>query len=348
MVIKRSAGQEIRTLVADLDADHEVRRETAIARLAVIGTRAVDRLLALLGEPAVSPRAVVSALRALESIGDIRALAPTLALLESPNAEIGTAAVAVLRTFLRSKHGTSVLDRLVACGLDPARPDATRLAALDAVGDMGGRVITPVWERLRGDPSLAVRQRAARATGEVDPLAEIEAAAAGVLPDEPDALRALVEKTAATVPLATLHRLVDVVKSQERREPSPAMRAAWLSARGAVHLALACRESRVALYDLRDAIAGATAPLPRSFLAAMISIGDASSLEAIAAACARAIMAGATDWRAQLATAFRHVAERERIGPRHPVMKRIEAKWPAAADDLIGQRSRAGRSRRSQ
>ncbi len=342
MVIKRSAGQEIRALIADLAADDEMRREAAIARLAVIGTRAVDRLVALLTEPPVDARAAVSALRTLEPIGDTRALAPAVALLESGNAEIGAAAVAVLRTFLHTKHGTPVLDRLVACSLNPERPDAARLAALDALSDMGDRVVTPVWERLRDDPSVAVRQRAAKATGDVDPLAEIEAAAAGVLPDDPEALRALVARTAATAPLTTLHRLVDVVKTRAKTQRSAAMTAAWLSARGAVHLALAGRDSRVALYDLRETIAGAPGPLPGSFLAAVTSLGDAASLEAIAAAYARGVTAGATDWLEQLKTVFRAVAEREHVGPRHPVMKRIEAKWPAAAE-LIQKRRRTGR-----
>jgi hypothetical protein len=343
VVIKRSAGREIRVLIADLTADDEVRREAAIARLAVIGTRAVDRIVALLTGPPVSAGAAVSALRALESTGDVRALSPALALLESPDGDIGAAAVAVLRTFLHSGHGTDVLDRLVACGVDPRRPDATRLAALDAVAETGDRVTTPVWERLRDDPSLAVRQRAAKATGGIDPLVEIEAAAAGVLPDDPDALRALVEGTAATVPLTTLHRLVDLVKSRERKERSAATRAAWLSARGAVHLALAGRESRVALYDLRETIAGASGPLPGSFLAALTALGDAASLEAIAGAYARGVIAGATEWLEQLKPAFRTVAERERVGPRHPAMKRIEAKWPAAAAALIDRKTRTGR-----
>lgn len=331
MVIKRSAGQEIQALVADLDVDDEVRREAAIARLAVIGTRAVDRIVAILTVSAARPRTTVSALRALESVGDLRVLAPALALLESPNAEIGATAVAVLRTFLHSKHGTMVLDRLVACSLDRNRPDATRLAALDVLAEMGSRVVSPVWERLRDDQSLAVRQRAAKETGGLDPLAEIEAAAAGVLPDEPDRLRLLLQKTAATAPLSTLHRLIDIVKSREGKERSRAAKASWLAARGEVHLALADRESRVALYDLRDAFTAATGPLPPSFVAALNAIGDSASLEAIAAAYARAVIAGAADWTEQLAAAFHAVAARERIGPRHAIMKRIETKWPAAA-----------------
>jgi hypothetical protein len=340
VVIKRSAAEEIRALVADLDAQDDVRREAAIARLAVSGTRAVDRVVALLGHPSIAPRATVSALRILESIGDTRALPPALALLESPLGEVGAAAVGVLRTFLQTRHGTAVLDRLVACSLDPARPDATRLAALDALVEVGDRVVTPVWERLRDDASVAVRQRATKATGTLDPLAEIEAAATGALPDDPDALTALLGKTGATASLTSLHRLVDLLKAREAKERPGPTRTAWLSARGAVHLALADRQSRVALYDLLETVAGAAGPLPGSFLGALTSLGDAAALEAVAAAYSRSLIAGAPEWRDQLKGAFRAIAGRERVGARHAVMKRIEARWPAAAAELVEKKTR--------
>jgi hypothetical protein len=345
VVIKRSAGQETQALIAELHADDEVRREAAIARLAVIGTRAVDRLVAMLTSAPASDRATVAALRALEPIGDVRALAPALSLLDAPQPEIGAAAVGVARNFLRSRHAPEVLDRLVALALDADRPDAARLAALDALTETGSRVLTPIWERLREDQSPVVRQRAAKETGGVDPLAEMEAAAAGVVPDDPDALRLLVEKTSAIAPLATLHRLVEVVRSREAGTRAPGAKAAWQAARGAIHVALAGRGSRVALYDLRETLAGAAAPLPASFLAAATAVGDGATLEAIAAGYARAQIAGASEWLNQLKGAFRVIAERERVGGRHAIVKRIEAKWPAAAAQLIEKKARTGTRR---
>ncbi len=344
VVIKRSVARETQALVAELSADDEVRREAAIARLAVIGTRAVDRVIAALTAQTTT-RGMVAALRTLESIGDIRALAPASTLVESGDPDVGAAAVAVLRAFLHdSKTGTSVLDRLVATSLDLRRPDAVRLAALDAIAEMGSRVVIPVWERLRDDPSLAVQQRAAKATGGVEPLDELRAAAQGVLPDDPAALRALVEKTGASAPLATLHRLVEICGAHEHAERIADARAAWLSVRGTIHLALADRDSRVALYDLRDTIAEATAPLPASFVAALRAIGDGASLEALATAYTRAVAAGLGEWAEALQSAFRAVAEREQIGPRHAVSRRIQAKWPAAAEALIEKR--AGRRKK--
>jgi hypothetical protein len=346
VVIKRSASQETQALIAELNADDEIARETAIARLAVIGTRAVDRLVALLAAGTAGDRTMAAALRALESIGDARALAPALSLLDTPQPEVATAAVGVARAFLRSRHAADVLDHLVALALNAARPDAARLAALDALGDTGSRVLAPLWERLHEDRSVAVRQRAAKETGSVDPLSEIEAAAAGVVPDDADAVCVLVQKTAATAPLTTLHRLVEVLKSREATARTTAMKRGWLTARGAVHLALAGRDSRVALYDLRETLAAATSPLPAAFLAAVTAVGDAPTLEAIAAACARDLIAGAGLWLDELKHAFRAVAEREHVGERHAVIKRIESRWPDAAAHLVEKKAGSRASRR--
>ncbi|MGE5358717.1 MAG: HEAT repeat domain-containing protein [Bacteroidales bacterium] len=349
MVIKRSAGREIQALLNELREADEVRREAAIARLSVIGTRAVDRLIGLLGEPMASSDTKVAALRALESIGDARALPPAISLLAGTQADIALAAVGVLRTFMGSKHAGEVLESLIALALDAGRPESARLAALDAVGETGTQSLGPVWERLRDDPSLAVQRRAARETGETDPLAEIDAAAAGVLPTEAAALVALVGRAGGEAALPTLHRLLERVLAREQEERAADLRAEWLDARGAIHLALAARGSRVALYDLRDTVERASSPLPASFLAALATLGDVPSLDAVASAYVRAKerSGSATDqdsaanWRRQLAEVFDAVARREGVGRRHAAIKRIESKWPGAVDPLVSRLSRS-------
>ena len=73
MVIKASAASEVRTLVEALAGDDEVQREAAIARLAVIGARAVEKLTAAYaGTPDRVTRLAI--LRALEAIGDHRSV----------------------------------------------------------------------------------------------------------------------------------------------------------------------------------------------------------------------------------------------------------------------------------
>ena len=83
----------------------------------------------------------------------------------------------------------------------------------------------------------------------------------------------------------------------------------------------------MALYDLRESLSEASAPLPVSFLSAVHTIGDSSCLEALALAY---INAGEAEewWRQQLASAFRAVMAREKLTRRSAVVKKIVARWP--------------------
>jgi hypothetical protein len=64
--------------------------------------------------------------------------------------------------------------------------------------------------------------------------------------------------------------------------------------------------------------------LPVEFLAALSMVGDASCLEAIAAAHARA---SDSWWRDHLADTFQAIVGRERLTRRHAVIKKIEKRW---------------------
>jgi hypothetical protein len=127
--------------------------------------------------------------------------------------------------------------------------------------------------------------------------------------------------------------MIDAVRSREGVVENAAKRAQWQTVRGALHQALALRSSRVAVYDLREALEDARGPLPISFLAALHVVGDESCLEPLAAAYARTPAANAR-WKVQLAAAFRAIAQRERVTRRHAVLKRIIARWPEAAREL--------------
>jgi hypothetical protein len=106
------------------------------------------------------------------------------------------------------------------------------------------------------------------------------AAESGVL-DDAGALRHALSRSGETVSLPLLLRIVERVRQREASEPA-APREEWRLTRAAAHLSLANRGSRLALYDLRESLGAATAPLPVEFLAALSLIGDASCLEAIA------------------------------------------------------------------
>ena len=339
MVIKASAAREIGQLLEDLTSDRDVRREAAVARLTVIGPRAVERLVTTLETAA--PAGQAAALRALGAIGDARALEPALACLEAPDAAVAVAAAGVAGGFLRSPHEARVLERLTDLALDRARDRRVRLAALLALEELPADTLQPIRDELRTDPDPIL---AAHAAGESlpedtgDPVAALDAAAAGRLPRDPAVVRAWLQGAAATVPLSSIHRLIGALRDREAAEPAAASTADWLAVRAAAHELLGRRGSRVALYDLRETLEKAEGPLPREFMTAVAAIGDASCLEPLAAAYVRATAGGPAllaSWPGQLVDTFRAIVRRERVTRRHAAVKRIEARWPEAARTLF-------------
>jgi hypothetical protein len=267
----------------------------------------------------------IAVLRAMESIGDRRAAPIAITALQD-GGELAVAATGVLRSLLTASHtptATAALDVLVSTVLDRSVEQHVRLAAFESLRDVPGKV----RERL---------EAALRAEGEPASDAAWTDAAAGRLPDRPDVLIEALKTRGASTPLTTLQRLVDAVRAAEPGIASPQRRAEWRAFRGALHQALARRGSRIALYDLRETLDGATEPLPVAYLAALHVLGDASCLEPIAAAYSRA---NGRDgwWQRQLAAAFRAIATRERITKRHALMKRIQSRFPDATAALVAQ-----------
>lgn len=331
MAIRSSASQEVRRLVGDLTlegADADARREAAVARLAVIGTRAVRQLLEALAS-AASPVQQAAILRALDGIPDHRAIEPVRGLLlGAPDPDVRLAAARTSRALLALPQATPLLDTTTALALDRAQPDALRAAVIEALATLPPRTVKPLWERLKDDPSPAVRSLLTRAGAVVDdPVADLEDAADGWLPRDPGAVLQLVSRAAADAPLSTLHRIVERVRSKET-EAKKGKKRDWLSVRGAAHLALAKRNSRVALYDLREAVEQATEPLPADFLEALKLVGDQTALEPLAAAFVRSeSMADGEAWRRGVADAFRAIVAREGITRRSSALKRVGSRF---------------------
>ena len=330
MAIKASSSKQIDTLIAGLGAADAVAQETAVARLTVLGPRAVERLIAATASGDAGTRA--GAWRALEAIGDPRALEPALrALADTGLAEtVGVAAASVARSHLRGAHGASAVDRLATLLLDRTRPEAVRLAALRALRDLDAAAIAPILASLSGDPNVTIRTEAGLGDrgaprGPDDPAVVVARAADGRLPDDAAALRHALNLSGASTPLPSLLKVVERVREREEAEP-PATRDQWRLARAAAHVTIANRDSRIALYDLRESLEAAKGALPVEFLAALSRIGDASCVEAIAAAHAKAKDAW---WRQHLADAFRTIVAREKLTRRHAIMKKIERRWPA-------------------
>lgn len=349
MVIKASSGKEVESLLLDLKAGDDATRDGAVARLTLIGPRAVPRLVALARDERANGDARAAALRALDAIGDSRSLPVALDLAADPDASVAVAAVGVARGFLRGAQAVSSLDRLTGIALDRGQPSIVRIAALHALSDLDPATIQPVRTALEGDTDAAVAALVAR---DVKPAAPappggrslLARAAAGALPDDPSQLRTGLARAGTALPLTALHQIVEQIRRREQDDPG--RRAEWMAARAAAHLVLAQRASRVALYDLRETLDAATAPLAVEFLAALTLIGDASCLESIASAYARE-RAASTDgwWRRHLEDAFQAIVERHQLTKRHAVMRKIEKRSPDTFRSLYETQLTKGRAR---
>jgi len=334
VVIKASAASEIRQLIAALGGSDEVGREAAIARLAVIGARAVDGLHK--AYTAASDRETrVAVLRALESTGDGRTIVIARQAL-AEGGDVAVAAAAALHALLDSPHAptsTEALDVLVATALDRTADRTVRLAAFDALHGIPEGVRARVAEALQNDPDERLKTRAADASREFTTADEVwQDALEGRLPDSPGVLREAATTHAAAAALSALQKMIDACRLREGTVPRT-RRGEWQAVRGALHQALALRGSRIAVYDLRESVHDTKGHLPTSFLAALHVVGDQSCLEPLAGAYARADPADAW-WRAQLAAAFRAIARRERVTRRHVVVKRMAVRWPDAVREL--------------
>lgn len=338
MVIRSSSAREIEKLVAQLHDGSTVERDAAIARLTIIGARAVERLAPLAASDAhAGTRA--AALRALEGIDDPRALDAALGALGDPDAGVTIAAIGVAGKWVArdetsvgagfpglsnvegNRLGIRVLDALTAVALDREREAAVRLAALDALSELPVKVVQPILLQVRREMVASTAAGAdlpdsafASASGQVGPF------------HQPAAIREWLAAQGARAPLSALHRLIVRIREHERDEPSARRRQEWQIARAAAHAALARRGSRVALYDLRETFDGAQGPLPLDLLHAVTRLGDPSCLEPLA----RAWVAAAKEkwWRNQLAEAARAIVSREKFTARHAVVKRVRARFP--------------------
>jgi hypothetical protein len=322
VVIKASSSAEIRSLLDALAASDAVEREAAIARLAVIGSRAVDRLLAVYRGTS-DPDLQTAVLRALEPIADPRVLPMARDTLDR-GGDAAVVAARLLHAILRSSDeaaATKALDALVSAALNPAADRRVRVAAFEALAEMPDTVRSPVGRALGTDLGFAAETAAG-----ADDDALWADALDGRLPADPAQLREATAARAIAAPPGSLRKLIEAVRTAEAQAASP-RRMQWRALRGALHQALALRGSRIAAYDLRESLESTRDPLPASFLAAIHAVGDASFIDPLAAALSRA-SSNDVLWRHHLASTFRAVARREGLTRRHAVIKRAMAKWP--------------------
>jgi HEAT repeat protein len=355
MVIRISSARNIDRLLEDLTAGSAVAREAAIARLILVGGRAVDRLTRLAASTETPTAARLGALRALEGIGDVRALDSALQATSDADDSVAAAAINVARRHLAGAQGIAALDRLIAIALDSARHDEVRTTALRALRELEPATLQPVLDALANDPRQQVRDAVrhagagAAASHHGEATDWLEHPESSPLPDEPETVRRYVSIGGDSLSLAALHRLVETIHQREAATEGQ-QRREWMGTRATIHVALARRGSRLGIYDLREALESASDPLPVEFLAAVTMIGDASCLEPLAAAYVKTGRADATGsdwWRRHLSDAFQAIVAREGMTRRHALARKIEKRWPGRIQEFWparGPRSVRGQS----
>lgn len=300
MTTRSAAAGEVQRLVGQLCDPDPVVREAAVARLRILGSRAVLRLAPLVSNASAAVRA--AALKALEGIDDARVPRLALRALDDSSQEVRLAAMGALRPWILRDEGARIIEALVPLALDRDATSALRLAALDALSELPREVVQPVIDQTRVEP---------------------------VSPSDSDDPATVQQWLAAhaEAPLSELHALIARLREREQAETAAPRRREWLAARGAIHAVLARRRSRVALYDLREAFDAATAPLPLDFLTAAATLGDATCLEPLARAWSAAPAEDAW-WRARLAETAAALVRTHGLTGRHAAVKRVRTRWP--------------------
>ena len=320
-------------LIAELASTDALRRETAIARLSVIGSRAVTRLLTLAADESAPVHARLGALTALETIADPRACATARALATEPDVRVAVAAIGVLGALVLGDDAPAdrAFDRLTSLALDASIDSDRRVAACRALEGLPANVVAPILKTLSTESAAPVQAHATRAqAGATQPIDSITDEG---LPSDPAVMAAIVREEGPDARVTLLRDLVDRVRERERSITSTEVRAQWMAARGLLHQQLAARNSRLAVYDLRETLAASSDPLPVGFLAAAAAVGDLGCLEPLAASWVAAT--GDRWWRDHLAEAFAAIVKREKITRKHPLMKKLLERTPKAVD-LVG------------
>jgi len=309
-----SRSARTRELLGRLGSPSAAERDSAIAGLTLLGTRALLPLGAFL--PTASPAARLAAVEVLERVEDRGALPAILQLVRDPDERVALRAlevagerpdsrsIEVLGALLsapgplpRRKGAARALARLEAKGLvggleplaerllDDGEEPGLRVAILDGLltrePPLAPRTLRPLLKRLASssEPELAARARSTAGEAIEDRLAEDLTSPGLTAEAAARTTAALARRGAAAIPA--------LLKALDRLGPLGGRTdAASLRARGTLHEALAALGTRVALFDLREAIAAHPRAAMPSLLRAAARIGDASVVPALARAAA--------------------------------------------------------------
>src|SRR5688500_15557488 len=207
MAIRRSLSAEVAHLVSQLTSGDETARESAGARLSIIGPRAGAALAALAGRTDAAPTARAAALAALGGVGDRRASVVARELLRESHQTLVLAAIDVLRVTAhgRAREATSAFELLTEAALDRSRPARVRVAAVRALKEHPAGLVAPILEALAGDAEVDVVAEA----GSGEPRRTAIPAAGNAAPvDAPSGLGAAIDETVMLEDIDAVSRAV--------------------------------------------------------------------------------------------------------------------------------------------
>jgi hypothetical protein len=152
MAIRSSPTRDVARLLGELASGDALRRESAAARLIIIGAPVSARVAALASDLAASPDARQAALHTLAGIDPARAAAIAADAVGDPADGLSLEAIDVLAAVARgdTTASTAAFARLTGVAFDPRQPARRRLAVLSALRGLPAHLLTPIDNALAG------------------------------------------------------------------------------------------------------------------------------------------------------------------------------------------------------
>jgi HEAT repeat protein len=363
-----SAGRRIQELLGRLESTSAAERETAIARLTLLGPRTLPHLRDFLTRARKPGR--LAALEVLERLGEIGGQDAVLPLTQDADEDVARRAMEVAATLpdpraaeaLRTvaSSGSRSRRRAAALGLghlhrlgvveavapllgrllDGDEDEALRLEVLESLSSLDPRALLPALRALAKDRSPALVRAAAALPGRLagarspEPVASPEADIPTLLERLTSSHTSKVEVSATVEALvkgrspALLPLLGRRLEALGAQASAPGGEAVARS-KARLHLALGALGSRIALHDLREMLKARPLYAARDLLAAAEAVGDASLVPALAA-----IAADEPQLAPATAAAFLAIARREKLRRTSRVVKGLGTAHKAALEKL--------------
>jgi HEAT repeat protein len=360
-----SAGKRIKEWLRRLESPVPAERESAVARLTLLGPRTLPHLEEFLGEAHAAGR--LAALDLIERLGEARALPAVLGLTTSDDDQVARRALEVAAGFpepqtaralravlagapstrraaaaqaLGQLHRLGLVDAvepLLDLVLDAEEDEAIRLGALEALSSLDARALRPALLALGKDKSPVLVRAAAllggrRSAGKIaEPSSSAEADVSTLLArlTSPRTSPAEVETVVAALVERRSPALLALLGRRLTEIGGGAPTRATAQAKARIHLALAALGSRIALHDLRELLKARPVHAALDLLTAAGRAGDASLVPALAALAAdEPLLAEAA------APALRAIVEREKLRRTSRVIANLRPEHQAALNAL--------------